>query len=326
MVIVTTQTIVAPEASEAPELKDDSVALLTALAYADLFDFPLSLSELTRFQVGTRISEPDVARCLSSLLSADLVCEQGGYYCLRGREKIFGIRQDRERASRKVWRRARLYAPILGRLPFVRMVAVTGALAVNNLGGQPDIDLFALAEPGRVWICRRFLVALVRVARLFGDDLCPNYILSLSRLELDQRDFFTAHELAQMVPLCGFEHYQKVLQANIWAAQYLPKAFDHSDVAREHMRENPRRITLLERLLSKTIFDRWERWEMRRLRRKLRAQVVPPGQVSEVVCAPDQCKGHTGFHRRSILDRLAARLQELNLRGHIPSIRESSPQ
>src|SRR5437773_7637929 len=106
------------------------------------------------------------------------------------------------------------------------MVAVTGALAVNNVGKLPDIDLLVVAQEGRVWLCRRALIMCVRVARLFGDDLCPNYIISDQSLDLDQRDFFTAHELAQMVPLYGPGVYRRMIKRNPWAWRYLPCAFD----------------------------------------------------------------------------------------------------
>jgi predicted nucleotidyltransferase len=56
-------------------------------------------------------------------------------------------------------------------LPFVRMVAVTGALAKDNVGQRVDIDLLIVAAPGRIWVCRRFLILAVRVARLLGDEL-----------------------------------------------------------------------------------------------------------------------------------------------------------
>ena len=42
---------------------------------------------------------------------------------------------------------------------------------------------------------------------------------------LDQRDLFTAHELAQMVPLYGFGMYREMLAENDWAMEYLPAGF-----------------------------------------------------------------------------------------------------
>jgi hypothetical protein len=147
---------------------------------------------------------------------------------------------------------------------------------------------------------------------LLGDDVCPNYLISEARLELDQRDFFTAHELAQMVPLYGHGVYRKMLNANSWRRQYLPAALAQAaPLEAERSRVGVRRP--IERLLSQRVFDAWERWELARLRRKLRPLIGPS---AEVVCSPDQCKGHTGLHRRSVMARYKERLEELGLGGY----------
>src|SRR5206468_9568936 len=101
-----------------------------------------------------------------------------GYYSLAGRVNVAQVRQQRETQSRHVWRKAAIYSRWVSRLPFVRMVAVAGALAVSNIGDLPDIDLLVVAQEGRVWLCRRALIMCVRLARFFNDDLCPNYIIS----------------------------------------------------------------------------------------------------------------------------------------------------
>jgi len=287
-------------------------ALLAAIVYADLFDYPLSPDEIGRFQVGTRLSLTEVLTALSTepLLITALI-ERGGLYALRGREVVFDLRSMRASRSRQLWPRARRYVRLATRLPFVRFVAVTGALAVDNLGARPDIDLLVVAATGRVWICRRALILLVRLTRLAGDELCPNYIISESNLRLDQRDFFTAHELSQMVPVAGAELYRQMIESNTWATKYLPCAFDRA--FRRVCRSRQGVIgQLLEAILSHTVFNRWEQWELDRMRKQLRPLL---GKVTEVICSPEQCKGHTGLHRQSVLARFVAALQSRELYG-----------
>ena len=69
------------------------------------------------------------------------------------------------------------------------MIAVTGSLAMNNYGPGADIDYLVVTTPGRVWIARLLLVALVRFARLSGVELCPNFILSTEVLCLHEQTF-----------------------------------------------------------------------------------------------------------------------------------------
>ena len=286
-------------------------SVLGALAYADLFDFPLSLPEIVRYQIGTRFSPEEITGALvgDQVLARSILRSPKGFYSLLDREVVFATRDKREVASEKVWERARLYARLLARFPFVRMIAVTGALAVDNIAQQPDIDLLVVTAPGRVWIARRLIVVLVRLARLRRDDLCPNYIISRDNLTLDQRDLFTAHELAQMIPLYGLNLYERMLAKNSWATAYLPAAF--SDARRNVLGCQSGVLRKgIERMLGLRVFDGWERWEMRRLRQKLRPQI---GESAEVICSPDQCKGHTGLHRRWVTTRYEQRLRELDL-------------
>ncbi len=283
-------------------------AVLAALVYSDLFDYPLTIDELTRYQVGTSYSAAEIAYGLinDNKLSTKLM-ESGGYYSLRERPELARVRRRRELFSRKLWRKALVYSRWASNMPFVRMVAVTGALSMHNVGPAPDIDLLVVAQEGRVWLCRRALILLVRVARLLGDDLCPNYIISETNLQLDQRDLYTAHELAQMAPMSGLAIYRRMLRANAWAAQYLPGAFGPLTLRTKPPGHRPLQEPT-EAVLRHPIFDSWERWELHRLQFKLRPTL---GSAAEVVCSQVQCKGHTGLHRQTVLERYERRLGDV---------------
>jgi hypothetical protein len=294
-------------------------AFLAAIIYADLFDYPLSLDELTRFQIGSELSRDQIAALIAQdSLWGSAVAHHLGFYSLAERGgSLTRVRLTRERRSQILWRRAAFYSKLLSRLPYVRMVAVTGALAVNNVGSLPDIDLLVVAKEGRVWLCRRALIICVRLARLFGDDLCPNYIISESALDLDQRDFFTAHELAQMVPLYGHGVYRRMIERNAWARCYLPRAFEGGASITAGASPTPLARAWLEKHLDQALFDRLEAWELRRLRARLHPLL---GDDAEVVCTPSQCKGHTGRNRQKVMLRFRNRLAELGLLDGAPPV------
>jgi len=176
-----------------------------------------------------------------------------------------------------------------------------------------DIDYLVVTEPGRLWLCRAVIVGLVRVAALKGTELCPNYLLSEHALVLNERNLFTAHEVAQMVPLAGQQTYQRMRDLNRWTDTYLPNA---AGAPRRLAAVEPgRRRTrgLVERTLRSRICSPLERWEMRRKMKKLGTR---SDGHAEAAFGPDWCKGHFGDHGQATLARYADRLHAL---GHTPT-------
>src|SRR5438309_1230064 len=186
-------------------------AIVQAVAYADVFDYPLTGEEIHRYLVGVPASRSAVRAALS--VPPNGLIRSGRYFTLAGRESAIETRRARAAHALDYWRRAVRYGHAMSNLPFVRMVAVTGGLAMDNMS-DGDIDYLVVTEPGRLWLCRALIVGLVRVAALKGTELCPNYLLSERALVLSERNLFTAHEVAQMVPLAGQQTYARMRELN----------------------------------------------------------------------------------------------------------------
>jgi hypothetical protein len=172
------------------------------------------VEELQRYLIATPASPDAVQANVAGLALTRSITFRDGYITLPGREEILATRRRRKAAAERLWPRARRYGRMMARLPFVRMVAVTGALAVDNVETNADIDFLVIARPGRLWLCRAVVILLVRRAAFGGDILCPNYFLSENALIFNHRDLYTAHELTQMVPLAGMEVYRRIRQNN----------------------------------------------------------------------------------------------------------------
>jgi hypothetical protein len=146
--------------------------------YSDL-DYPLTSAEAAHYLIGRPGTLGEVRACLAQIgWLADRVIELNGYLTLRGREALIARRLDRAVASDRVWRRARRFVRVLRVLPFVRMIAITGALAMKNSDAHDDIDVLIVTAPDRVWLTRALAIALVYAGKLCGDTLCPNYVIS----------------------------------------------------------------------------------------------------------------------------------------------------
>jgi hypothetical protein len=186
------------------------------------------------------------------------------------------------------------------------MVAVTGALAVDNVA-DGDIDYLIVTEPGRLWVCRAVIVALVRLAALRGVTLCPNYFLSERALDLEERTLFTAHEVTQMVPLAGMSTYQRLRDLNGWTHAFLPNAAGPPRQFPPNGRGTQPR-TVVEAALRTPVGQRIEDWEMGRKIRKLGERSNGHAEAS---FGPDWCKGHFGDHGQLTLSRFHQRWQLL---------------
>lgn len=286
-------------------------AIVQTIAYVDVFDYPLTAAEVHRYLEGISVPEWKVEALLANgRLVPHRISRCQGYFMLPGREDIIATRQKREENARKLWPEALRYGRLIASLPFVKMVAVTGSLAVNNADPNADIDYLIITENGRLWLCRAFTIAIVKLAARQGITLCPNYFLSERSLVFEQRNLYIARELAQMIPISGFDVYEKLRQLNTWTADFLPNAHHsprQTTVPFSHLRHIRKPIEVI---LRSPLGTHLEKWEMTRKIHKFSDQTTSR-QAIETSFSADWCKGHFDGHAHWILQNYAERLNHL---------------
>lgn len=292
-------------------------AILRTVLYADVFHFPMTVREIHHFLIADSpvpFEYVEHALATSAFLRQSLATD-GSYIACAGREELFSQRIKRETISAKLWQEAQFYGKWLARIPFVRMVALTGALAMRNAAHEADdLDYVLVTTDQRVWIARAFAILLVRVARLRGVTLCPNYVLAQSVLEQNQRDLFIAHEVTQMVPLYGQSLYQKMRAVNGWSADYLPNADGAFHVEAEHAVTGLWAVakSALEGLLRGAFGNRLEQWEYRRKQRRFAAEMARKAHHAAQIDA-QRVKGHFDDHGHPVLRQYDERLRQHQL-------------
>jgi D-beta-D-heptose 7-phosphate kinase/D-beta-D-heptose 1-phosphate adenosyltransferase len=218
-----------------------------SVLYHDLFDYPLNFSDLIRWQL---LKTPTINQNIE-------VVNERGFYFLKGREGLIYKRLLRKRISTKKIKIAKRASRILSFLPGIRMVAVTGSLAMQNSSEKSDIDLMIITKKGSLWTTRLLSYLLLNVMRLAlrrpndgnqKDKLCLNMWIDESDMVWLKKDrnLYTAHEIAQIVPLINKDKtYEKFLFQNKWILSYWPSAV----VIKKLKVEKPQvRIGLLERI------------------------------------------------------------------------------
>lgn len=291
-------------------------AILRTVLYADIFDYALSVRELHHFLMhSTAVDLGAVERALmTSPMLAEVLAYCDGWITLADRTAIARLRMERERTAQALWPHAKRFGRILARLPFVRMVGLTGALAMRNPSSpHDDFDYLIVTQPGRVWLARLLSIAVVRWVRLRGREICPNFVLAEDRLAQTRRDLYVAHEVAQVVPLFGRELYDRLRDVNGWTFDHLPNArcaLHADDIARLSRVERALK-SAAERVLGGRLGDWLEGWERRR--KVARFTAAARAAESAAVIDDSQIKGHFNDHGSRVLMQYRRRLERFGL-------------
>lgn len=205
--------------------------IIRTLTYADIFNYPLTLPEIHHWL----ISKFSVITSLSGRIT-----QTGNYYTLPGRSHLVKLRQARSRFSQEKLQLAHRVGEWLKSIPTIKLVAVTGALAMRNSDPNDDIDLMIVTSPNTLWLTRLLVVPLISLiakrrkpqtishkplAISDANSICLNLWLDETALAVPspKRNLYTAHEVAQIKPLWNRGRtYQQFLSANRWISRYLP--------------------------------------------------------------------------------------------------------
>jgi len=216
--------------------QETASAIIRTIIYSDIFDYPLTLEEIVKFLVGE--SEVGMGVVLNSLtkIIADSkqIYTDGEFYFLKGRKEIIELRKRRMGWSEKKWKIARGTAKKLRVIPMIKMVGITGALAMKNCKETDDIDLMVITVADRLWLTRLILYVLAPILgirrrkpkeREVEDKICFNLFLEESSLQIQPENLFFAHEICQVKPIFWKDNiYEKFLWENQWVSNFLPNA------------------------------------------------------------------------------------------------------
>ena len=291
-------------------------AILRTVLYGDVFDFALTVPEIHHFLIADQpVPYPELVHTLEhSTYLRSILTVEAGYVVCGHRRDLIPLRQERDRVAAQLWEQAQRYGVWLARLPFVRMVALTGALALRNPAGlADDLDYLLVTTPNRVWLARACSILLVRWVKLRGIVICPNYVLAATALEQTRRDLFMAREITQMIPLYDTGVYSALRAANDWVTAYLPNAkapfYPQPEPAAGRGWNALKRLT--EALLGGAVGNRLEQWEFKRKSRRFARELHQPTSAAQIDA--EHVKGHFNDHGHPILRKYQERLRQYQL-------------
>jgi glycosyltransferase involved in cell wall biosynthesis len=190
-------------------------AIQKTVDYAAMFQYPLRIDELHERLFNIKTDVDTVGRVCTDMgirRFGDFITPVAEFPSIRSmRENIT------DKAVHEVWPHLKTLAGI----PFIRMIAFSGATAHRNMSSGEDVDLFIVAEDGKLWAT--FLMAAVW-AKIKGlrRRLCMNYLLSDRALPLYEHDAFTAQQAASIKPIFGKAVYDAFIAGNPFIVEHFP--------------------------------------------------------------------------------------------------------
>jgi len=197
--------------------------ILATLAYFDVFNYPLTQSEIFLF-LAKRYDLSVFSNAILSLVAEHAIYKFDNFYTLKNDINIAKRRTAGNTKAAELIKVAERVGNLLAKFPYVRGIGISGSLSKNFADEQSDIDLFIITAGNRLWIARTLLHFFKKMTFLVNKQhlFCMNYFIDEQGLEIVEKNVYTAIEVATLIPLEGDTAFEKFYSANTWTRFFLP--------------------------------------------------------------------------------------------------------
>ncbi|WP_448701623.1 nucleotidyltransferase domain-containing protein [Mucilaginibacter sp. AW1-3] len=296
-------------------MSDIKKNILATLAYFDVFNYPLTQSEIFLF-LGTRYDHAIFSNAILSLVAERAIYKFDNFYTLKNDLGIAKRRSAGNKKAAELIKVAERVGNLLIKFPYVRGIGISGSLSKNFADEQSDIDLFIITAGNRLWVARTLLHFFKKMTFLVNKQhlFCMNYFIDEQGLEIVEKNIYTAIEVATLIPLEGDTAFEKFYSANPWTRIYLPNNCMRVASAK------PVKSTILKRLVEAllnnqvgTFLDKQlmhvtaNRWLKKSQQKRLNTHGIVMGMDASEHCAkPDP----TNFQNK-LIDRYQNKVGQL---------------
>lgn len=202
--------------------------IIRTLSYRAVFQYPLSFYQLGTFLLcESPRSFDELKDALGKLCDKGTVRTRNGRYFLKN---VKPVDWDKKyKTTQKIIESHKKTFKVLSRIPWIRLIAVTGAAAAYNSKLGDDLDIFVITSRNRLWITRFFVVLLLKTMGVYrtdedpGNKICPNLLISEDAMFWDdeKHNEYIAHEIVMMRPILDRSYtYMRFIKANDWVSKY----------------------------------------------------------------------------------------------------------
>lgn len=291
-----------------------SKSILKTLLYFDIFQYPLTASEIFTHLPTNHVTLDHVKSELTRMRDKSIIYSVSDFFSVHdnqvlGKRRIKGNQMALESLSL-----AQKQALFISKFPFVRAVMASGSLSKNYMDEHSDLDFFIITKPNRLWIARMLLALYQKIFLLNSHKyFCVNYFVDEHHLGIEEKNLYTATELSTLIPLYGKEYYPQLMMANYWIKTYLP---NHTSRSIENV--FPYRSSWFKQQLETFInfsgADGFERFSLKVFSARWRKLYQNNYSKTDFEIAFKSkkyvSKGHPKNYQRKVLDLYEQKLQE----------------
>ena len=223
--------------------------ILATVVYYDILDYPLTSFEVFLYLVKGQknINDVETRHCLVSTEVINLLNsseylkkyfgQKWGFYFLNVETRhclvstdIVCQRLDRKKLADQKWKKIKKIFWIMQITPFMKMVLVSGSLAMGNSKDESDIDLIITSKKKRIWIVRTFVTLLTfilgvrRHNNITKNKICLNHYITNKSLKIPFESLYNAQSYLHLINIYNSEEdkklFRKFQEENKWIGKY----------------------------------------------------------------------------------------------------------
>lgn len=205
------------------------ISIIKTISYSSFFGFPLGFYEITNNLISQKkFTEKLIKKNLEELVSAKVVRKTKGRFIIAGEKNI--DREKRLKITSQILEKNKPHLKIISKIPWIKMIALTGSVANQNADKNADIDLLFITESNRLWICRGLVFVVLKIIGKLPNEkdkreICPNIFVEENNLgwSKKKRNLYVAQNIISMKPYLWRDGiYFKFIKANNWISKYYP--------------------------------------------------------------------------------------------------------
>ena len=282
-------------------------SIIKTLLYFDLFHYPLTASEIFQYLQTNHTSEREVKVELTALEKQSLIYNLGSFFSVENNAELEVRRIQGNANASQSMQLALKQATLISSFPFVRAVMISGSLSKGYMDEKSDLDFFIVTENERLWIARTLLVLYKRIFLSNSHKyFCVNYFVDSIHLEIEEKNLFTATELATLIPVLEQGFYSTLLTTNKWLWSFFPNYTPRAIPRASPSKETNRKKALTEWVINRLFARQWNKFLMvltqNRWNKKYQAKYAAPDFEVAFKTRKHVSKNHPNNYQRKIME------------------------